>query len=170
MREDRAAAFAQMGERAVVMALAVADPGAAPVGEDERHEHDVGRQRLGRRPAAGARPRGRARSPAPRARAKRGVAIGEPGQADALAVAEAGEDRIRADLVPERMIGGDDPRAGQVGQDQPRQLGLELARAVAGVRLRAKSRRRRRPSARRSLLPGGGEGDGTTMAVCLNIL
>jgi hypothetical protein len=43
-----------MRQRAVVMALAVADPGAAAVAGDQRDEADVGRQRLRVGSAAGA--------------------------------------------------------------------------------------------------------------------
>ena len=58
--------------------------------------------------------------------------VGEPGQDRLLAVAELVEERIGADLVPERMIGGDDPRLEQVRQDEPRQLGLEIGPQFGG--------------------------------------
>ena len=73
-----------MGERAVVMALAVADPGAGAVGRDQRDQDEVGRERLGL---------GGRLEHAPRARLDRrsraeqhpGVAVEEPGQGPPLA-------------------------------------------------------------------------------------
>ncbi len=103
-------AAAEMGEGAVVVALAMADAGAVAVGEDDRDQHHIRGQRrcicgrLG--DAQGSRFAGR-----PLAPEEHCVAMLEPWQAVALASAKPGDDPGGADLVFQRMIGSDDTGA-----------------------------------------------------------
>jgi len=94
-----------MGEGAVIMALAMADAGAVAVGEDDRHQHHVRRQRFSGRGrlqyAPGAGFAGRAFAPE-----EDGVAMLEPGQAVTLSGTEPGDDVQGADLVLQRVVGG----------------------------------------------------------------
>ena len=125
------------------MALAVADPGAAPVGEDQRHQDDVRARAPPPSAAAEARPRARLdrRRLAPD-HARVAVARTRAGRRAGPAPSRS-RIGIGADLVLERMIGGDDPRADQVRQDQlapapprarPRSSGSSAAREIAAPR------------------------------------
>ena len=125
------------------MALAVADPRAVAVGRDQRHQHDIGRERVGVGRRAGQAPRarfdgGRGAEQHPR------VAVGEPGQSGDLAVAERGEDRVGADLVAHRMIGGDHPRADQMRQHDIAQAGFERVTRLGRKRARIEPPLRKR--------------------------
>ncbi len=82
-------------------------------------------------PAAGLgnRPTGPARPPAPRARGRSESRCANQGRPITLALAEPGEDGRRADLVPERVIGGHRPGADQMGEHQPGQRLFHGSRA-----------------------------------------